>query len=1030
MMRLLLTIIFSFSIMGSIMARQGLGDPLLSPVTEVNVTTPNVSGLLNFSNTPVDIASGTTKISVTIHTISLPGLTVPISLDYFSGGVKVEEVSSDVGLSWSLNAGGVINKSSKGRVDYDGFNYVFPDSYQSFNPNDYSSNFEDYEWMKYRLEYCEDLEPDMFSFNFLGKSGKLFYDDEGSLIPYPFENMKFSQYSAIDDKGNQYFFEAGEGAFVTSLCPGALNTTCLTEYSSNANFLTKVITASQDTVWFDYENIFYSYASSVNETVYEMTTLGLGCQIPTEYDYTICVVNNSVSSSRLRQIRSTRGHLVEFKYNTESRLDLPGTNALKQIVVKYDATPDVLSDSLYNQIIKVVDLYQSYVNGPLLSHPALEVPSYTAQRLVLDSVVVDSEQVYQFDYNGGLPGRLNFSQDYYGYYNGLGSSTFLPSINGYPITYSGANRQVNQIFASVGLMNKIIYPTGGYSTFAYEGNPVGGARVKTINNYDQDNTLLLSKGYEYYGDISQGMLFDYMFVQTKRQRQSHNELGYLALACDYAIITSSPSALEAIWPRSIKYAQVDEYITGESNGKISHYFTSKHNIIGLPNALVFETDESVYSGLPLKNEYYSYSQEFGYRLVSSDSTVYRLHTELEGSPPSLVPSHNQPIRRALRATQREPEIEATFDNIFYPAQFDWRFYYYYSAFLAPVKKISRSYSSTGDGSYLESIVDLSYDSLQATLISEKVNNSDGTEYSKSIRYAYHFDDPVYQNMVNNHIYSEPVIETYATNGMVYQGVAKTMKEVQGIGSNRFVPSGSYIFDITEPVSFSFPSDNPASSSSNLEQKLSNTVFDDRFGNLISYRVDDVPYTNLYDYNGLYPVMQCSNCTNATVAITSFETQEKGGWSYTGSSIESSSSKTGRRVYDLSSGAISKSGLASATYELSFWAKAASGSQPWTFMGQTETLTSEWQLIRRQVTGASITISGNNILIDEVRLHPVGSQMSTYTYDPLVGVTSMTDANHVTVYYEYDYAQRLKCIKDEKGNILQQFEYNYYSAGNE
>ncbi|MDE1208073.1 RHS repeat protein [Tenacibaculum sp. LAR 2:5] len=53
-----------------------------------------------------------------------------------------------------------------------------------------------------------------------------------------------------------------------------------------------------------------------------------------------------------------------------------------------------------------------------------------------------------------------------------------------------------------------------------------------------------------------------------------------------------------------------------------------------------------------------------------------------------------------------------------------------------------------------------------------------------------------------------------------------------------------------------------------------------------------------------------------------------------------------------------------------------------------------------------------------------SQMTFYTYDPLIGVTSITDPRGQTVYYQYDEFNRLEFIKDADGNLLKEHKYHY------
>jgi YD repeat-containing protein len=50
----------------------------------------------------------------------------------------------------------------------------------------------------------------------------------------------------------------------------------------------------------------------------------------------------------------------------------------------------------------------------------------------------------------------------------------------------------------------------------------------------------------------------------------------------------------------------------------------------------------------------------------------------------------------------------------------------------------------------------------------------------------------------------------------------------------------------------------------------------------------------------------------------------------------------------------------------------------------------------------------------------------YTYAPLIGMTSETNPNGVTTYYEYDGFGRLKAIKNDDGNILKTYDYRYYN----
>lgn len=67
-------------------------------------------------------------------------------------------------------------------------------------------------------------------------------------------------------------------------------------------------------------------------------------------------------------------------------------------------------------------------------------------------------------------------------------------------------------------------------------------------------------------------------------------------------------------------------------------------------------------------------------------------------------------------------------------------------------------------------------------------------------------------------------------------------------------------------------------------------------------------------------------------------------------------------------------------------------------------------------------------LDLFRNNPAlsGYQITTYTYNPLIGVTSITPPSGVREVYKYDSANRLESVKDINGNLLKEYQYKYKS----
>jgi hypothetical protein len=235
---------------------------------------------------------------------------------------------------------------------------------------------------------------------------------------------------------------------------------------------------------------------------------------------------------------------------------------------------------------------------------------------------------------------------------------------------------------------------------------------------------------------------------------------------------------------------------------------------------------------------------------------------------------------------------------------------------------------------------------------------------------------------------------------------------------------SYYPGVTKPSRVMF-----STASNALETRVLFNQYD-QFGNSLQLQKAGGPNNSyIYDYLNAYPIAEVTNAAQADIAYTSFEADGSGNWTIVSAIRDTvTATVTGNKSYLLSNGSISKSGLStSTTYIISYWTRNAS---PYTITGavagssiQGVTLNG-WTYFQVKVSGvSSVMISGTNN-IDELRLYPVSSLMTTYTFTPLVGMTSQCAANSEIVYYLYDGLQRLSEIRDQYGNIIKHMDYHY------
>src|SRR4051812_31972766 len=79
---------------------------------------PEAAALFRFMDYPMDYSTGLPQISIPLYEVKSGELSVPISISNHASGRRVNDQDGPVALGWSLNAGGMISRTSYGSVDF------------------------------------------------------------------------------------------------------------------------------------------------------------------------------------------------------------------------------------------------------------------------------------------------------------------------------------------------------------------------------------------------------------------------------------------------------------------------------------------------------------------------------------------------------------------------------------------------------------------------------------------------------------------------------------------------------------------------------------------------------------------------------------------------------------------------------------------------------------------------------------------------------------------------------------------------
>ena len=539
--------------------------------TQYSVASPDVYNFEKVTLNPMNYYVGKAKVSVPIYTIKSGGIEFPLNLIYNTGGIKVDQLASDVGLGWSLSTA-VITRTVNGANDFDNtgsLTYVEPTydtrysaverdkDYQAFKDNGYSGKIGYFLQKRRNLGFMRDFRqvdflPDTYHFYSGDFSTNFFFDNVSTpveLSPKGTKIVATTNVITIDSKRGlyNYFTSAWEPNYnlatqdffnIVLTTPQGIEYTfsdcdyALTEKILGTDAVDFSDSPAQISAWhitrikdlntslkveFTYENNtamnpnhpfagstavympsaqrFYEYTkrgeySAANPCMYYSPSTGSEIYTIDKY------VRVDVLKKRLKTISFDQG-TIEFSYNAQgTRSDIYNGDYVSQIVVK----------NKHSQVIKTFNLQYDYFTssyGVGEFNPDNANNSYRYKRLKLISIAEVGKPKHKFSYNEttNLPPVNSFAIDFMGYANGsadVPNETILNNNRYNPVLYFYANQLEKSLlpFPVTGVaptitipgyfnrrphitsdeyvkawsLKKIEYPTGGSSTLNYESN--------------------------------------------------------------------------------------------------------------------------------------------------------------------------------------------------------------------------------------------------------------------------------------------------------------------------------------------------------------------------------------------------------------------------------------------------------------------------------------------------------------------------------------------------------------------------------
>lgn len=998
-------------------------------------SSPSSSTFLKYGDISNNEYTGTNNISLPIYTIKSGRIDFPLSLDYISGnGIRVDDEGSTVGIGWNIGLPAIV-QTVYGIDDFD-----FEDSfvkekvkillhYQPTTPwgllnynNKYLESREinvpagyvdQPQIGKYTYYYStrrtvpiqnnfvrlnngteQDASADIFTLNIFGKKIQFFILDHQLM-----NSQSTNPFFECLTPGYDIKFDRTSFSFTVTAPNGVTYIFGKTEKTSlyqtlNRNFvLTQIIDRNNNSVFLSYNDYngvdFITETKKLNYTRDTYHTFYPECGgIPIadfanvmqlasrarpgnirltgndpfmsvsqadSYAQSQNVFQNSVSNYLLIKNISWRDGELDFSYG--SRNDKP-TGKLDYIKL-LDKNKNAIKDYRfeYDQV--------TANNNYGFSSSNFDKERMT-NRLFLKKLVINGIETFLFEYKSKelMPRKDSYAVDYWGYFNGgeTNKTYFLypkdfngEIMNSLPITSLNNNKKLSDInFVTSGLLNKIIYPTKGYSQYFYEENSASNLIYNSSIQSGKGVRLLKQLNYDLDSNLIEQTEFSYLNGYTTNPLNLVQEL-----SLTYPELNND-------WTRN-------SVISMNSTNNYNSSILSSGDFIGYKEVTKKKLDRNGNSiGKIVTN--YSVNPDVFYQFWANQMMINIPSTKAAGIENGKILS--QTIYNADNEKLKEisNSYNTVYTNIFYNTIFTSISEYIYICIAMPY-----------GGGAVTPRPDINYPTEQhvvahfplfgkESLISSSKTTEffDGKELITKESYTYdnyNLLNKKIKEMASGDIIDETVRYTSELSAFLTKNILSDPLENAVTKNNRLISKNKTSYGSQlhfNPISISsLRVDNP----SIPEENVSFDRYDSR-GNLRQYRTKDgLSNIMIWGYNDTYLIAK----------------------------------------------------VVGATYP------DPNNNHPL----PTDIVQPLIDNIINASNDDAAQLPGNDesallTALDNFRKNSAlsGFQITTYTYDPLIGVRSITSPNGIRENYIYDTAGRLKEVKDTNGRILKENKYNY------